>query len=374
MSSARVADSSYSSIEPPIGPGMYLVSYRGITRSPPRRGRRRSAALRRGRAARTSARCGCLSLVRSGYGGPRLTGRASIYTVTKQVGEFIWLGSTKAGETVIIKSTRHFRITDERDILRKFQPKTPHLRPLLDEIIEPPDPPTIVLKHLEDDLQTASAARKLNGKEIRYVSKRVLGALKVIHEDGYVHTDIKMDNVLVNYDPQNSTEQRFADVQLADLESTVHITSRFCEDRDEIGTPIWRSPEAQLGLKWGPATDIWSFGTMVISMIWGDNFFIFKPKVPRGHDEYELEILAKYHIYFGPFPPSYADLADPETLGVLSLIMNDVPPERLKPFSLASQREISKQDKDFILKIVKLDPRDRPAAKELLEDEWFNQA
>lgn len=119
-----------------------------------------------------------------------------------------------------------------------------------------------------------------------------------------------MDNILVNYAPPGSA-QRFTDVQLADLESTVHITSNFCKDRDEIGTPIWRSPEAQLGLQWGPPSDIWSFGTMVIviyaslftflinlniagfvqviSMIWGDNFFIFKPKVPRGHDEYELE-------------------------------------------------------------------------------------
>ncbi|KKK18560.1 hypothetical protein ARAM_006260 [Aspergillus rambellii] len=249
--------------------------------------------------------------------GQCLTGRASKYTVTKQLGEFVGQGSTQIGETVIIKTARHFRITKERDVLRKFQPRTPYLRPLLDEIMEPPAPLAIVLKHLEDDLQTASATRKLNGRDIKYVSKMVLEALKVLHEDGY-----------------SGNGQRFTDVQLADLESTVHITSRFCEDRDEIGTPIWRSPEAQLGLKWGPATDIWSFGTMVISMIWGDNFFIFKPKVPRGHD---------------------------------------VPPEKLKPFSLASQREISKQDKDFLLKIMKLDPRDRPTAKELLEDEWFNQ-
>lgn len=203
-----------------------------------------------------------------------------------------------------------------------------------------------------------------------------------------------MDNVLVNYalPAQNCSEQRFTDVQLADLESTVHISSRFCEDQDEIGTPIWRSPEASLGLKWGPPTDIWSFGTMVIniyailgslrlilvflkviSMIWGDNFFIFKPKVPRGHDDYELDILAKHHIYFGPFPPSYGDLADRETLGILSYVMKTVPPEKLKPFSLASQREISKKDKEFILKIMRLDPRDRPTAKELLADEWFDQ-
>lgn len=89
---------------------------------------------------------------------------------------------------MIIKSARHFRIANERDILRKFQSKTPHLRPLVDDIIEPQNPPTIVLKHLEDDLQTASAAKKLNGKEIKYVSRRVLQALSVLHEEGYVHT------------------------------------------------------------------------------------------------------------------------------------------------------------------------------------------
>lgn len=86
--------------------------------------------------------------------------------------------SSNAGETVIIKAARHFRITNERDILRKFQHRTPHLRPMIDEIIEPADPPAIVLKHLQDNLMNASAAKRLNGKEIRYVSKRVLEALK----------------------------------------------------------------------------------------------------------------------------------------------------------------------------------------------------
>jgi serine/threonine protein kinase len=107
-------------------------------------------------------------------------------------------------------------------------------------------------------------------------------------------------------------------------------------------------------------------------MIWCDNFFIFKPKVPRGHGEYELEILAKHHIYFGLFPHSYADLADQDTLGVLSIVMNVMPPEKLRPFSLDSLQKISTEDKEFVLRIAQLDPRDRPTARQLLEDEWFN--
>ncbi|OJD23075.1 serine/threonine protein kinase [Blastomyces percursus] len=307
--------------------------------------------------------------------GQILIGAISTYTITRQLGDSVWLGRCKIGQTVVIKSAHNdLRITNERDVLKKFQSRTQYLRPLIDEIVEPTDPPAIVLRHLEDDLLASSNKKKLTTKEIKYVSKRVLTALRLLHEDGFVHTDVKMDNVLVNFAPssQGESEQRFTDIQLADLESTVHITSRYCQECDGIGTPIWRSPEAQLGLQWGPPTDIWSFGTMVISMIWGDNFFIFKPKVPRGHDEYELNILTQYHVFFGPYPYSYSDLADRETLAILRYIMVSVPPDQLKPFQYASRKEISPEDKEFILKIMKMDPRDRPTAKELLEDEWFN--
>lgn len=96
-----------------------------------------------------------------------------------------------------------------------------------------------------------------------------------------------MDNVLVNYAPssRSESEQRFTDVQLADLESTVSITSRFCKDHDEIGTPIWRSPEAQLGLEWGPPTDIWSFGTMVVIPRPSSFPLLTHPNVDKSNDK-----------------------------------------------------------------------------------------
>lgn len=79
----------------------------------------------------------------------------------------------------------------------------------------------------------------------------------------------------------------------------------------------------------------------------------------------------KQHQFFGPFPLSYKDIADNETLAILTHIMRRVPREKMKPFGRITEREISKEDKAFILKIMKLDPRDRPTAKELLQDEWF---
>ena len=79
----------------------------------------------------------------------------------------------------------------------------------------------------------------------------------------------------------------------------------------------------------------------------------------------------KQHQFFGPFPLSYKEIADDETLAILTHIMHCVPREKMKPFERITEREVSKEDKAFVLKIMKLDPRDRPTAKELLQDEWF---
>lgn len=80
----------------------------------------------------------------------------------------------------------------------------------------------------------------------------------------------------------------------------------------------------------------------------------------------------KQHRIFGPFPESYQKIADDTKLAVLVWIIQNSPAETLKPFPLTTSKEISKKDKDFVLKMMKLDPRDRPTAAELLQDEWFH--
>jgi serine/threonine protein kinase len=38
---------------------------------------------------------------------------------------------------------------------------------------------------------------------------------------------------------------------------------------------------------------------------------------------------------------------------------------------MTTSKELSEKDKAFIMRIMKLDPRDRPTAADLLEDAWF---
>ena len=76
-----------------------------------------------------------------------------------------------------------------------------------------------------------------------------------------IYLDVKPNNILVNYG--GNDDNRFTAVQLADLESTVPEDSPYALDGDPIGTPMFRSPEAHIEMRWGTATDIWSFGATV---------------------------------------------------------------------------------------------------------------
>jgi serine/threonine protein kinase len=111
----------------------------------------------------------------------------------------------------------------------------------------------------------------------------------------------------------------------------------------------------------------------LISLLYGEGFHIFKPNVPPDHEDYDTDILLKHHRCFGPFPKSYAEIADEQRLAVLVWIMENSPAETLRPFHLTTEKEISQEDKEFVLRPMKLDPRDRPSARQLLEDNWFRE-
>lgn len=201
---------------------------------------------------------------------------------------------------------------------------------------------------------------------------------------------MKPSNILCNYkkgeNQESDTSIRFSNVRLADLGSCVPETSAYATEGDVIGAGIFRSPEANLSLPWDKSTDVWSFGTTVcqrsprpcpanvtqlISLFFG-NYHIFSPRVDVEDANYNDKVLERNHIFFGPFPLSYTDFVPREKRDGLAKIMNRVGANR-KPFGMIKDPEFNDDDKAVILRIMKLDPRDRPKVEALLEDEWFQQ-
>jgi serine/threonine protein kinase len=150
--------------------------------------------------------------------------------------------------------------------------------------------------------------------------------------------------------------------------------SSFAKEGHVIGAAFTRSPEATFQLPWGTATDIWSFGTAMLSLVFGGGYHLFNPRIEKvepGSDEYEFTVLKRMHRFFGPYPQSYQDFQDECTMTIINFINSQGPPA--KPFHRVGPREVPPADMEFLLKIMKLDPRDRPTAEELLSDVWFTE-
>jgi hypothetical protein len=87
---------------------------------------------------------------------------------------FTFCPSNQAKETVIAKGVQgHLRVKNELDPLRRFQSRTSCLRPLIDEIEDPPEATTIVLKYLDNDLLQATRKLPLSRREVKHVSRCV---------------------------------------------------------------------------------------------------------------------------------------------------------------------------------------------------------
>lgn len=277
-----------------------------------------------------------------------------------------------SGENCIVKSIRgHWRLGNEAKILKRYQPKTRFIRPLVDEIHDPADPPSIVLRYLDSDVLTESNKKRLSRPEIKQVARCVLEVLELLHKDGMVHADIKLDNIFVNH---GQGDQRFSDIQLGDYGGVIPQDSEFAKRGQLIGAAFTRSPEASLQLPWGTPTDIWSFGTAILTLVFGGNYHIFNPTVENiepGNIHYEATVLKRMHRFFGPFPKSIEDFKNEDATTIINFFNAEGPP--LKPFHRVGPREVPPADLEFILKIMKLDPRDRPTAEQLLADPWFTE-
>lgn len=62
-------------------------------------------------------------------------------------------------------------------------------------------------------------------------------------------------------------EVRFSDVQLADLGGAYPEDSKYALQGTPVGAPMWTSPEVIMETPWNTATDIWSFGAVVRSIL-----------------------------------------------------------------------------------------------------------
>ncbi|KAG8384367.1 hypothetical protein BUALT_Bualt04G0110700 [Buddleja alternifolia] len=106
-----------------------------------------------------------------------------------------------------------------------------------------------------------SGDRRLPESDVRRYTKALLKGLCYVHRAGYVHCDIKLQNILLG----RNGAVKIADFGLAKKAGGNDGVLR-CELR---GTPLYMSPEMVTGGEQGTAADIWALGCVVAEMVGG---------------------------------------------------------------------------------------------------------
>jgi serine/threonine protein kinase len=121
---------------------------------------------------------------------------------------------------------------------------------------------------------------------VQSMADQLISALVFLHQMRLVHTDLKLENVLlVSREPLHVTDkptmhrEQLGERVLAPASTTIRLIDFGGATYDDarnvgiINTRQYRSPEVILGMHWGVASDVWSMGCILMEMYTGELLF-----------------------------------------------------------------------------------------------------
>jgi hypothetical protein len=179
-------------------------------------------------------------------------------------------------------------------------------------------------------VRTLLDARKvIEEVQAKRLIRQVLSAIGYCHAMGHVHRDVKAENVLLHEAADGELQAKLADFGLSEELELAH--SRL---HDVCGTPQYLSPEIVSGRLYGKPADIWSAGILSYMMLSGVAPFEEAP------NENAMRKLIR-----------------------LGAIWYDQP----------AWRAVSPSAKDFVKRMLDINPESRATADELLAHRWLRE-
>ena len=163
--------------------------------------------------------------------------------------------------------------------------------------------------------------KKLEVTKIQSFFKQLIISLKYLHSLGFIHRDIKPENILLDEKEKN--------IKLCDFGWASHVKDFEWLELNG-GTYAYMAPESLKREMQGIKTDIWALGILLYEM-----FFVEEPYKGKSGEE-QLRLIHNTKLKF-------------------------------------SKRDIPKSAEKLILKILKIDKKERPTLDEILEDDFFKE-
>ncbi|OHS97619.1 Serine/threonine-protein kinase AFC1 [Tritrichomonas foetus] len=211
---------------------------------------------------------------------------------------------------------------------------------------------------------------------IRSFMWQIVSAVDVLHRNNMVHTDLKLENILLK-------EKGLIDRDGFDLDSGMSATSVRLIDFGSsdtgsawhhhlVTTRHYRAPEILMGLRWGYECDIWSLGCILVELAVGRIDF-------DARDVVEHLYLIQQMI--GPIPRKMWSSCSREELRPFSrdgIIKSEYLPknretEDLRKPLLSHILSFDHQLADLALKMLNPDQYERPKASTLMCHKFFGK-
>jgi serine/threonine protein kinase len=124
-----------------------------------------------------------------------------------------------------------------------------------------PDDSVFVYKYLRDHF-LSFAQHDVPLPTTKRILRDALRGIATLHGKGIVHTDIKANNILIEWKDQGG-EIAVEQVRVADIEDAAYVPEDSIIKGRQVGNWMWRSPEAHASAGVHTPSDMFSFGLVV---------------------------------------------------------------------------------------------------------------
>ncbi|KAF2133279.1 kinase-like protein [Dothidotthia symphoricarpi CBS 119687] len=246
--------------------------------------------------------------------------------------------------------------------------KCPYVRVADDAL---PDQSMFAYRYFKGHL-LSFAQRDVSLPLTKKVLKDSLRGIAALHDKGIVHTDIKADNIMVDWN-ETGGSTTVTQVQIADIEDAAYVPNDCAIVGRQVGNWMWRSPEAHASGQVSKPSDVFSFGIVCIYALTRRVILaVGDEELQDGEDKLAI-VLERQLSYFSDIDSLYGllqHLGDSPWVQIFTVIAEGFNAEFPRaPFAL--WKDVDPEFKDLVGKMTSVDPKRRITAQEALAHRWF---